>query len=466
MFSSPKTSTAQARAGGAHELVEMQQSRTEEAISKAAQGDPESQPPVGRTSSKDFEPGPPPDGGFNAWLQAIAGHLVCLTSWGYILTFGIFQPTYVEMLRLPPSTVSWIGSIQLGLLYLSGAVSGRAFDAGFLKPALLVGCLLQLVGIYMSSISKTYWQLFLSQGVCMGIGFGLVFPPIIAHVSTYFSTRKVFAMSIAASGGATGGILFPLIAQQMLPKVGFEWTVRTMGLVMLVSSIIVILIVKTRLPPRRAGPLVDWSAFKELSFVLYNVALFFIVWALYFAFYYARAFAVQVLHGTQAESFNILMIISVVGIPGRMVPALIADRWTGPLLIYIVWTLGAAISIFAWIAVRSVTATYAWSAFFGFFSSGLMSLLPATATSLCKDMSKVGTRMGMIFTICAIPSLTGAPLAGRIVQAMDGDYLGAQIWGGLSMVVGATLLGATAWASRREERRARVEAPGQVTEAA
>lgn len=148
------------------------------------------------------------------------------------------------------------------------------------------------------------------------------------------------------------------------------------------------------------------------------------------------------------------MIISVVGIPGRVVPALIADRYTGPLIIYIVWTLGTAISIFSWIVVHSVTATYVWSAFFGFFAAGLMSLLPATAGSLCKDMSKVGTRIGMVLTLCTIPSLTGSPLAGQIIQSMDDDYLGAQIWGGLCMLLGAGFLGATAWASRREERRA------------
>ena len=278
--------------GDTVETHELQHPHSENPRSKDANETGHAQPAV-RVSSKDFDPGPPPNGGTVAWLQAIAGHLVCINSWGYILTFGIFQPTYVEMLDLPPSTVSWIGSVQLGVLYFAGAFSGRAFDAGYLKPLLLVGCLLQLIGAFMSSIATTYWQLFLSQGVCMGLAFGLTFPPIIAHVSTYFTTRKVFAMAIAATGGATGGIIFPLIAQQLLPRVGFGWTVRTMGLVMLVCSIFVILMVKTRLPPRRSGPLIDWAAFKELPFVFYNIALFFIVWSLYFAFYYvslARSF--------------------------------------------------------------------------------------------------------------------------------------------------------------------------------
>src|SRR5688572_29208200 len=156
--SNTETSAAAAHDDQALDSVEMQPPRNDEATLKPIKNDLEGQPPVIQTSSRDFDPGPPPNGGLVAWLQAIAGHLICLTSWGYILTFGIFQPTYVEMLDLPPSTISWIGSIQLGLLYFAGAFSGRAFDAGYLKPALLVGCLLQLIGAYMSSISRTYWQ--------------------------------------------------------------------------------------------------------------------------------------------------------------------------------------------------------------------------------------------------------------------------------------------------------------------
>lgn len=147
------------------------------------------------------------------------------------------------------------------------------------------------------------------------------------------------------------------------------------------------------------------------------------------------------------------MIISVVGIPGRVVPALIADRYTGPLNIYIFWTLGTTISIFCWLVVDGINSTYAWSAIFGFFASGLMSLLPASVTSLCKDMSRVGTRLGMVFTLCTIPSLTGSPLAGKIIQEMDGKYFGAQIWGGLCMLIGAGFLIATSWAVRRDGKR-------------
>ena len=44
---------------------------------------------LSRTSGKD--PGPPPDGGLQAWTQAVMCHLIVMNTWGYVTSFGVFQ---------------------------------------------------------------------------------------------------------------------------------------------------------------------------------------------------------------------------------------------------------------------------------------------------------------------------------------------------------------------------------------
>src|SRR6266516_1651855 len=68
-------------------------------------------------------PGPPPDGGWAAWTQAIMSHLVVFSTWGYISSFGVFQTYYVTALHRAPSDISWIGSLQTFLLFFIGAFS-------------------------------------------------------------------------------------------------------------------------------------------------------------------------------------------------------------------------------------------------------------------------------------------------------------------------------------------------------
>ena len=61
-----------------------------------------------------------------------------------------------------------------------------------------------------------------------------------------------------------------------------------MALVTLVVAIPINLLLRMRVPARKAGPLVDLHAFKELPYVFFTIGFFLIYWAVYFAFYYVR----------------------------------------------------------------------------------------------------------------------------------------------------------------------------------
>ena len=244
-------------------------------------------PTVEECTEKDADP--PPDGGLQAWTQAFMGHLVVFNSWGYLTSFGLFQSRYVDSLHATPSAISWIGSVQIFLIYFVGSFSGRALDAGFYRTILIIGCSLQVLSVFTTSISTEYWQLFLSQGICKGLGDGVLFCPTVSLVATYFSKKRALAMACTASGAATGGLVFPLIAQQLLPRIGLSWTVRVMAFVILFNSSIVISIARVRLSPRRLGPLIEWTAFQEMPYSLYCIGMFFNLWAVYNAYFYVSS---------------------------------------------------------------------------------------------------------------------------------------------------------------------------------
>jgi MFS family permease len=236
-----------------------------------------------------IEPGPPPDGGWTAWIQVLMTHIIIFNTWGYINSFGVFQVYHVQHLRRSPSDISWVGSIQIFLLFSIGTVSGRVSDAGYFKHTFAAGLFMQLIGLFMTSLSKAYWQLFLAQGICTGIGNGLLFCPSLAVLTTYFLKRRAIAVGAAACGTATGGVVFPLIAQNLLPRIGFGWTVRIMGFIMLITMIFPLLIMRSRLPPRTTGPLVELAAFKEMPYLLFAIGNSLCFLGLYFVIYYVSS---------------------------------------------------------------------------------------------------------------------------------------------------------------------------------
>ena len=399
-----------------------------------------------RRSELGTNTGPPPDGGFHAWSQAWLCHLAIFNTWGFIYSFGIFETYYTHVLGESPAAISWVGSVQIWLLFFIGTFSGRALDAGYFRAVFILGQLMQVIGVFMTSLATTYWQVFLAQGLCTGIGHGLVFCPTIAILSGYFSQNRALAIAIAASGSATGGVIFPAIAERLVPKIGFPWTVRVIGFVMLGNMSLTVPLLKARSPPRKMGALIEWPAFTEIPYLLFSISVYLGFWGLYFAFYYVGSFTRDALGASQATSIKVLMVMNGVGAPGRLIPGFVADRYLGPLNTFLPFVLMASVLLYCWAGVSSVGGSYAFACVYGFFAAGIQSLFLATLSSLTTDLTKTGVRMGMVLTVVSLAALTGEPLAASLIQRDAGHYLNAQMFAASSMALGFVILVATRYA--------------------
>ncbi|KAH7127761.1 major facilitator superfamily domain-containing protein [Dactylonectria estremocensis] len=387
--------------------------------------------------SSTIRPGPPPDGGLQAWLQVLGCHLVVMNSWGFVNSFGVFQAYYTTTLDRQPSDISWIGSMQTFLLFFVGTFAGRVTDAGYFRPVFLVGCAFQLVGIFTASVATTYWQLLLSHGICIGIGNGCIFTPTLTILSTYFSTKRSIAIGIGACGSVTGGVVFPIMARQLLPSAGFPWTMRAIGFILMANLVVCFLIIKPRIPPRKTGALIDWTAFKDPAYSLYAAGAFLSLWGVYCAFYFLASFSREAVEPAFSSigSLNLLILLNGMGIVGRTVPNYVADRF-GPINVFIPVSFLAGLLSLCWVAVDTATGLWVWTVFYGIFGGGIQSLFPAGLSSLTTDLGKAGIRIGMILTLVSFAVLTGPPIQGAIITAMDGKYYGAQGFSGVSLLLG------------------------------
>jgi MFS family permease len=77
---------------------------------------------------------------------------------------------------------------------------------------MVLGAILLVLGQMMLSLSSQYYQIILSQGICSGIGAGLVYVPSIALVNTQFTTKRALAMGLVTSGASLGTVPLPDIS--------------------------------------------------------------------------------------------------------------------------------------------------------------------------------------------------------------------------------------------------------------
>lgn len=341
------------------------------------------------------------------------------------------------------STISWVGSLQLWTVFFASAFSGRALDAGLFVPALIFGSTIQLLGIFMTSLCSDFWQLLLAQGVCTGLGSGIIFCPTLGLVTTYFKEKRGIAVAIVTTGNSVGGAVYPVIIRQLLPKIGYAWTVRVLGFVNLALLGTALAFMRPRLPPRKAGAIIEWRAFYEVPYTSMLIGMSLVFGGLFFSYYYLGSYGRDIIGMSYADSVTLLIIFNATGIPVRLLTGWIADRVSGPLNAMVLLLFINGLFGLAWIAVRSVSGLYVFSVFYGFSAGAFQCLFPTTLTSLNNDVSKNGTRLGMAFSIFSFAGLAGPPIGGALLTTNGGGrggYLAAQLGLGLATLLGALFM--------------------------
>lgn len=142
------------------------------------------------------------------------------------------------------------------------------------------------------------------------------------------------------------------------------------------------------------------------------------------------------------DSTNLLIIVNGIGIPARLLTGQIADKF-GQLNTAVPLACCVAIVAWCWIAVHDEAGVYAYVCVYGLIVSAFQCLIPPVTASIMPDLTKIGSRVGMVFSIMGFAALTGPPLGGALISKEGGSYLGAQCWSAASCFICATLIIAT-----------------------
>ncbi|RYP78385.1 hypothetical protein DL771_000570 [Monosporascus sp. 5C6A] len=381
---------------------------------------------------------PPPDGGLLAWLHVLGGCMLFFNSWGLLNTFGVYQ-TYYEsgvMFERSSSEISWIGGIQAFLVFLVGLFAGPIYDRGYFKSLIVFGSFAIAFGHMMLSICQTYWQVLLSQGFVVGIGAGCLFVPCASIMPTYFSSRLGLAMGLASSGSSLGGVIYPIVLSGLLDRIGFPWAVRVIGFIAFGTLAIPMAVMRMRFKAAKARALLDSTALTDWPYVIFVLATMvgftgLNVGVFYMGFY---PFNRGIIDGEL--SFYFVAIFNAASTVGRIIPNAISDK-VGPFNIMAPCSIITGVLLFCMVAMRHEADAIVLTVLIGFFSGVFIAMPPVCFSTLTKDRSKLGTRVGMGFGIViAISMLIGGPVAGAILGREEPlNWIGAWVYAGVFATV-------------------------------
>ena len=401
--------------------------------------------------SKDEEGNTYPEGGLQAWLVVVGAFSGMMACFGYMNTVGTYQ-AYLAMNQLSnysESTIGWIFSVYIFLSFGAGVQVGPFFDKHGPFWLVVTGSICLFLSVMLLGVCTQYWHFMLVFGVLGGLGTAMIFTPAVSSVGHWFLRRRANATGIATCGGALGGVIFPLMLQDLFPKVGWAWATRIQGFIYILLLLVAILLLRARLPPRPGGSAwPDVRVFKDLPFALVTAGAYFLEWGLFIPVAYITSYALET-NGVIAPTFayQLLAIFNAGSFFGRWAPGYIADKLGRFNTQIVAVFLCAASALGLWLPATVYASdtgasrqtilglTIVFAALMGFASGSNISLTPVCVGMLCPT-KEYGRYIATTYTIVSLGCLTGLPIAGALISATGGSYWAVALFTGGCYICG------------------------------
>nr|POE66219.1 riboflavin transporter mch5 [Quercus suber] len=390
-------------------------------------------PPIGEKDGVTY-----PEGGRQSWLVVVGSFAGMMACFGYMNT---------------SSSTGWIFGVYIFLSFGCGLSWGPIFDAKGPRALVLAGSITLMLSIMLLGICTQYWHFMLVFGVLGGVGTSLIFTPAVSAVGHFFNAKRANATGIAAGGGSLGGVIFPLMLQSLIPRVGWGWATRVQGFIFLLLLIVANLLIRSRLPPAPGGSILpDFKIFRQPAFALVTAGTYFLEWGLFVPITYLTSYALRSGAIDGAFAYQIIAIFNAGSCLGRWAPGWAADRVGrfNTMLITVFFCMSSSLGL--WLPATALSTdtdvnksvivglTVAYCVIMGFASGSNISLTPVCVGMLC-DTNEYGRYYATCYTIVSFGTLTGVPIAGAIIQACDGAYWGVAIFTGACYVVALACFG-------------------------
>jgi MFS family permease len=124
---------------------------------------------------------------------------------------------------------------------------------------------------------------------------------------------------------------------------------------------------------------------------------------------------------------------------GRILPGWAGDHFGKFNVTIITCALSVIFTLALWIPAHDNASITAFAVLYGIVSGTFVSMISPLVAQI-SDIRQIGVRVGTCFMVFSIAALTGNPIAGALINADNGGYLGLQIFTGVVMAIGTILI--------------------------
>ncbi|XP_041920751.1 monocarboxylate transporter 12-B-like [Alosa sapidissima] len=169
-----------------------------------------------------------PDGGWG-WMIVASCFLTTICTRAVTRCISIFFVEFQLQFSRDYSGTAWIHSIVDSMTMLCAPLGSFIGNRLSHRAAVMLGGMLSVTGLVLSSFATSLEFLYLSLGIVTGMGFALSYTPAVAMVGMYFSKRKALAYGLAMSGSGIGTFVLAPVVQLLIEHYSWRGALLILG---------------------------------------------------------------------------------------------------------------------------------------------------------------------------------------------------------------------------------------------
>jgi len=384
----------------------------------------------------------PPDGGYG-WVCIGACFVINGFTWGICASFGAYLNYYLVNDIFEGTSdmdYAFVGGSNFGAALITGPAVNALLRKFGTRPVMFSGCFFWALGLIAASWARTFWQLVLSQGICVGIGLGMIWQPSTGVVSQWFQKRRSMAQGITSAGSGFVGILYSVSTIHIIENVSLAWALRFTG----ISSFVMLVIATSLLRDRNKIVRPTIHPFDTNILKKYQVWLV-LGWSIfsllgYMVLLYSLGNYGQSLGLNQSQAGIIITMVNLGTGIGRMFVGVISDR-LGRVTVSGACAGLSGIACFVWwINALDYGSLLSFALVVGMiFGVYWACIAPISAEVV--ELRDLPSMLSLVWLTDVTPSLFSEAIALKLRRPESGrPYLYTQIYSGLCYLIAALFL--------------------------
>ncbi|TEB14785.1 putative MFS-type transporter YhjX [Pelotomaculum sp. FP] len=385
------------------------------------------------------------------WLILIASVVInlCIGS-GY--AWSVFAKPVIAALGCTAAAAALAFTISNGVGPITMITGGRIQDKIGPKWVIFFGAFMFGGGVLLAGFSTSVSWLYMSYGVIMGLGMGIIYSCTVANTVKFFPDKRGLVAGLATAGYGCGSIIVPPIANSMIASMGILNTFKTLGIAYIVIIAVFSFFIQKAPdnykpegwnPPAPTATSTVSGVDKNWNQMLSD-PMFYVLFVMLTAGAFSGLMIISQASPIIQEVTKVTPAAAAVGVSllamantfGRIFWGAVSDkigRYPALIIMYII----AGAATLSLSSIASYGTFVAAIMFVGFCFGGTMGIFPALTADMFGPKNN-GVNYGIMFCGFALAGYLG-PILAASIKASNGNYTMAFMIAASMSIIGVVL---------------------------